>query len=59
VGIKELQLGVTHLPVDAALRTSVRLLGIAQPLAIYAVRVELGDVECLSATVSTYGVGRR
>jgi predicted hotdog family 3-hydroxylacyl-ACP dehydratase len=59
VGIKEARFGVTRLRVGADLRGTVRLVGGAPPLAIYAVRVELAGVECVSATFSTYGAARR
>jgi predicted hotdog family 3-hydroxylacyl-ACP dehydratase len=59
VGIKEARFGVARLRVGADFRVTVRLLGGAPPLAIYAVRVELAGLEYVSATVSTYGAARR
>jgi predicted hotdog family 3-hydroxylacyl-ACP dehydratase len=59
VGIKDARFRVARLRVGADLRVTVRLVGGAPPLAIYSVRVELAGVECVSATLSTYGAARR
>jgi predicted hotdog family 3-hydroxylacyl-ACP dehydratase len=58
VRIKEARFGVARLRVGAELRVTVRLVGGAPPLAIYAVREELAGVEYLSATLSLWGSPR-
>jgi predicted hotdog family 3-hydroxylacyl-ACP dehydratase len=58
VGIKDARFAVSHLPGDVELRTSAVLVASAPPLAIYAISVRHGDVECVSATMSTYAAPR-
>jgi predicted hotdog family 3-hydroxylacyl-ACP dehydratase len=54
VGIKEAQFGSSLLAANADLKTTVRLIGSAPPLAIYRVRVERAGVECVAASISTW-----
>jgi hypothetical protein len=42
------------LPVDTPLMVTARLHGLAAPLAIYRIRVSVGEKEFVRATLSTY-----
>jgi predicted hotdog family 3-hydroxylacyl-ACP dehydratase len=57
VRVRSASFARAHLPTDAPLAISARLIGAAPPLAIYEIRVGLASVEALRATISTYQAG--